>query len=313
LENIENEKAMRQLKRMYALWRVTTWKEFCFILFHHFISKLLPEKDTQLQSLLIFAVACADRGYRLKLQDKELIHVLGIGKRRDLNILVRKYTRDLIVFQGFFISDAYQVYIETIQKRKESIKHIIDAGANIGCAALYLYSYFPGVRIICVEPEASNFRLLQQNIAINGLERCIKCERKALWNTTTYLLLRRIDYSHDGFHVMEEGTTHEVIDQVETCTLPDLMHAYQIDTIGLLKIDIEGAEKVLLTDDSHLLKFAKKTRFLLLEVHQEYIAESTAADCLQRVGFCTSITSIYGQPPLIFAYNSELEYPNGQT
>nr|WP_169737604.1 FkbM family methyltransferase [Thermonema rossianum] len=268
------------------------------------------KKDIQLQRLLIFVVACADKGYRLKLQGKEFIHVSGIGKKRNLNILVRKYTRDLLVFEGFFVSDDYQAYIEKIQKGKEGVKYIIDAGANIGCAALYLHSYFPDARIICIEPEISNFSLLKQNIAINHLEDYIKCERKALWNKITDLPLRRIDYSHDGFHVMEEGVTHEVIDQVKTCTVLELMDTYQVDVIGLLKIDIEGAEKVLLTDETHFLKLAEKTNFILLEVHQEHIAEDTAAACLQKAGFCTSITSVYGQPSLVFAYKPELEPSN---
>lgn len=298
---------MKLLTRLQTLLRLTTLKEFTTILYHFLITKKLAQKNIQLQRLLIFAIACADKGYKLTLQDKETIKVSGIGKDKNLSILVRKYTRDLLVFEGFFIFDDYQKFIRQIQEKKIEVKFIIDAGANIGCAMLYLHSYFPKAQIICIEPEKTNFELLEKNVILNNLRNQIVCVRKALWNTTTELELRRIDFSNDGFHVIAEGITHEIIDKVSTCTIPELANENQID---ILKIDIEGAEKTIFTDQKHLQVFLPQTQSIIMEVHQEHISDEQVIKTLQDFNFDAFLTKIEGQPSAILAFNKIIKNGN---
>ena len=47
---------------------------------------------------------------------------------------------------------------------------IIDAGANIGCVALYMKYHFPRSRILCFEPDEFIFSILKSNIQNNNLE-----------------------------------------------------------------------------------------------------------------------------------------------
>src|SRR6266566_1600725 len=42
---------------------------------------------------------------------------------------------------------------------------IVDAGANIGMAALYYRDVYPEAAILCIEPEGSNFTELSCNVA----------------------------------------------------------------------------------------------------------------------------------------------------
>ena len=57
---------------------------------------------------------------------------------------------------------------------------IIDAGANIGLASIYFASKYPAARVIAIEPEQSNFELLQKNVA--PYSNIIPLQA-ALWNT----------------------------------------------------------------------------------------------------------------------------------
>jgi FkbM family methyltransferase len=43
--------------------------------------------------------------------------------------------------------------------------HILDAGSNIGLAALFFHDYFPGAKIVCCEPSKENLELLKLNTA----------------------------------------------------------------------------------------------------------------------------------------------------
>jgi FkbM family methyltransferase len=274
-------------------------------LYHFFFTKKLAEKDIQLQRILIFAISCADKGYALRSQEKELIMVKGVGYGNTQVLVVRKYTRDILVFEGFFIDDDYLQYIPLI-KAKGNVNLIIDAGANIGCASVYLYSHFPNARMICIEPESSNFEILSKNIELNRLKDSTKCIKKALWNESKLLELRRIDFSHDGFHVMPEGTTHEIIDTIPTCTIPELLQESQEKYIDILKIDIEGAEKTILQDFNHLSNFLPQTKMLILEVHEEHISDEEVVQILSKFNFDAQITKISGQPSAIIAFNKDI-------
>jgi FkbM family methyltransferase len=302
---IHQKKIMKYLKRLYFLWKVCNFKEFVTITYHHFLTKKLVEKDIQLQRVLIFVISCVDKHYTLTLLDKDLIQVEGIGSNPSLKFIVRKYTRDILVFDGYFISNDYMPFVEYLQRQVSFIQFIVDVGANIGCSALFFHQYFPEATIICIEPEESNIKILKKNILINKAENKIKTIKKALWNTTTTLELRRIDFSNDGFHVMQEGTTHGIIDKVATCTLPEILKENAQIGIDLLKIDIEGAEKIIFEDETHLQSFLPNTQSVIMEVHPEYISDEKIMSVLRKFDFEAKTVVIEGQPTAVIAHKNK--------
>jgi FkbM family methyltransferase len=294
---------MKQLKRLYFLFRILTVNELLYVLYHHFITQTLPEKNRQLHRILIFILACVDKNYGLELCENNVILVKNIGKNKKKAIGVRKYSRDLLVFEGFFIFDDYLPYIEQI-KKKLNVQFIIDAGANIGCASLYLLEHFPKAKIVCIEPESSNYELLLKNMHINFLEKNTVCIRKALWNKNQELELRKIEeFPDDGYHVMQEGKTDKVIDKVLTCTLDDILAETKQVCIDLLKIDIEGAEKVIFHDKEHINQFLPKTKVIIMEVHPKFIDVQEIENILKTYNFNVISTEIGGQPIAIIAFN----------
>src|SRR5688500_2363157 len=64
-----------------------------------------------------------------------------------------------------------EIFIEKIYKTENvrDCRTIMDAGANIGLAAAYFNSAYPGAHIICFEPNPEAFEFLKENMQTNGI------------------------------------------------------------------------------------------------------------------------------------------------
>ncbi len=63
------------------------------------------------------------------------------------------------VFYEIFIDDNYRI------DGLVDVKHIIDAGANIGVSAVYFAQAYPGAHIDCFEPNPGALPYLRENVA----------------------------------------------------------------------------------------------------------------------------------------------------
>ncbi|MDR3457772.1 MAG: FkbM family methyltransferase [Verrucomicrobiae bacterium] len=146
-----------------------------------------------------------------------------------------------------------------------SPKIIIDAGANIGLAAIFFANKFPDALVYALEPEESNFNLLKTNTAPYPQ---IKPLKTALWNENKQIKLFDSSGGHWGV------TTHDVdanpqtqLGQVEAVTLDGLMQKLNVDQVDILKIDIEGAEKEVFENSK---KWIGKVQIIMVELHERY-------------------------------------------
>jgi FkbM family methyltransferase len=104
-------------------------------------------------------------------------------------------------------------------------KAIIDGGANIGMFAVQAVTRFPKAKVICYEPDPSNFQTLNKNISLNDLQ--IETQPLGLWSKDCTL------YYHAN--TSETGYVDEIPPGIPIkCTLP----AIEEDT--WLKLDVEG-------------------------------------------------------------------------
>jgi FkbM family methyltransferase len=141
---------------------------------------------------------------------------------------------------------------------------IIDAGANIGLASILFANRWPKAHILAIEPEARNFSLLQENTAPYPQ---IECLRAALWNNPGPLSIINPTAAAASFQVApSEGSKH--LDTVPGVTVSDLMDALKTKRLGLLKLDIEGAEKQVL--DETCRAWLPRVNTLALEPHERY-------------------------------------------
>lgn len=115
---------------------------------------------------------------------------------------------------------------------------IVDAGANIGDSTMRFRRFHPEARILAIEADPDNYRLLEQNFA--GDPQVTPLHR-ALWSGPGVLNVRKT-WANVASRVSEvaEGVATEVV----ACSVPELMAEFQLDWIDILKLDIEGAEAV---------------------------------------------------------------------
>ena len=144
---------------------------------------------------------------------------------------------------------------------------VYDVGANVGVLTLLLATEPGGqeVHIVAAEPEPGNFRQLERNVALNGLEDRVFPHRVAFGSSdgTTPLFVR--GGPGEGRHsiVEERGSTRTL--QVPLSTLAGFA-----ERIGsppdVVKIDVEGAEGRVLAGMEPLLNVGA-VRDLFLELH----------------------------------------------
>jgi FkbM family methyltransferase len=286
------------MKKLNTLFKICSLVETLFIIWHHFVTKKLPGLRPDLQRLLIFINDCVQNNISIINQNGHLLlswYEPGFGKAQ---CYVRKYSRDILVFNDFFIQRDYDPIVSRLKNRQQ-FKLIVDAGANIGCATLYYHYNFPRAEIISIEPEASNFKMLEKNIGLTSAK--ITAEQKALWSESTQLELMQRDWSDDGFLVMKSEKQDEVIATVAAISVPDILSTYEGQNIDLLKIDIEGAEKELFQDVVYLKQFLPRVNALIMEVHEEFIKAKEIIDNLKEFNFDCEQIQITGQPVAIIA------------
>lgn len=118
------------------------------------------------------------------------------------------------------------------------INPILDIGAHIGCFSVYARLSNPQSKIIALEPEPSNFKLLKENLKLNHFKNII-CKNQALISgddKTVKLFLNRDSHNHSTFYKTKNSI------KVPATTLEEIIKKNKLTKIGLLKMDIEGEE-----------------------------------------------------------------------
>ena len=148
-------------------------------------------------------------------------------------------------------SDAF-IFSEVFEHRyydfnlPQAPRTILDLGANIGFTALFFARTYPNASLACVEPMAENLVLLKANMKLNGISAHVVPKAIAVEDGTVTMLRVDMDYGHK-INDMEFGRqlTGDTV-EVPSISVPSLMRELGWGRIGLLKIDVEGYEGILL-------------------------------------------------------------------
>lgn len=135
---------------------------------------------------------------------------------------------------------------------------IIDAGGYIGDATIYFLNRFPESRVICLEPNSENLEVASRNLAPYG-NRARLCAM-GLWSRRSRLC---VEGSGTGSFV-HEGKNRDMA-TVKSISITELLEQHSIDEIGILKMDIEGAEEEVFRASN--LAWLNRVRVLLIEFH----------------------------------------------
>ena len=171
-------------------------------------------------------------------------------------IFLRIGTTDVSVMRQVLLEKHYDFDLPS------SPRVIVDAGANIGLAAVYFANKFPNATIVALEPEESNFRILERNVAPYPQ---VKPLMGALWNDNLPITLVDTGMGSHGFQTTSSPQSNPARTRVvDAITVETLMARIGITAIDLLKIDIEGSEKEVFENSSDWMP---KVGAVMVELH----------------------------------------------
>jgi FkbM family methyltransferase len=173
---------------------------------------------------------CATATFRL-LGQPRLLRTTPPGSNSP--VYLRIDTSDFCAYYDVLIAKTKQYDLEGLTFTPATI---VDAGAHIGMASILFARRYPLSKIIAIEPEPSNFALLLKNTSSykNILPICA-----ALWREDGEVTLGSSNvHPKSAFQVVENGGT-----RVRAVTINTLMREIGIQSIDILKMDIEGSER----------------------------------------------------------------------
>ncbi len=190
---------------------------------------------------------------------------------RELSIEIRLENQDFAAFRELFIEGVYEAPLG-------QPKTILDLGGNCGYAALLFASRYPEARIATVEPHPGNLEALRRNLNLNGIDAKVIPAAATVTDGPVTLLVRRSLF-HGLVPIENRGFEGQLA--VRGISVPSLMKELGWEEIDVVKIDIEGYEKILLGGQPPWLR---QVRRIIGECHFSYQLPQVRAD-LEPMGF----------------------------
>jgi FkbM family methyltransferase len=183
-------------------------------------------------------------------------------------------------FRSIFVEHQYAFRREEVER----LPRILDCGSNIGVSAIWFARTCPSAAITCFEPDPALCRCLAANLTAAGLRERVAVVDAAVWHRAEDQVRFTPDGA-DGGHISPEGHA-----SVRTVRLAD----YLVEPVGLLKMDIEGAELDVLLDCAGGLRHVSQ---LILEYHSMTGRPQRLGECLSLLessGFRVSVDAAPG-------------------
>lgn len=186
-------------------------------------------------------------------------------------VWLRSHTTDISVLGELVGSDAYGPLVRAMGTGDDRPRTIVDLGANTGLAARWIHASAPGARLVCVEPEPGNVAMLRRNLAEEPtavvVPACVGGRERLVSLATTN--------GEFGFAMHDDGEG-----DVAVVTMERVLAEAGVDSVDILKCDIEGAELELFEDCS---SWINGVRIAVVECHDGLTAGGLQA-ILRRNG-----------------------------
>ena len=181
---------------------------------------------------------------------ERLLSLAGVSAK----VRVRDNNSDLVMFEQVFVRKDYEFDIGFEPRT------IVDAGANAGYASLYFHRKYPNARIVAIEPDSENCDTLRFNV---GKITNVQVLEGGLWSSRQALEVTNTD--SPKCMVSLKPAANPVRGSIEGYGVPDIMRMMDTEVIDLLKVDIEGGELELFSEN--FLPWISKVRVFIIEFY----------------------------------------------
>eukprot|EP00887_Chlorella_sp_A99_P000999 scaffold5.g999.t1 len=178
----------------------------------------------------------------------------------------RTNTTDFRVFEqasgmaGVFLWK-WMSYLYTIYSKTQP-QYILDAGANVGFSTVLYKMIWPDATIVAVEPNATNFKVLQKNT--EGLKG-VHLLQAGLWGRKAKIGLA--GFEGEWGNVFKEVGRRE--GGLQAYSVRDIAKMFDIPSFDMVKIDIEGAEGMVFAPGADM-SWVDDVKVGVMEVHDRF-------------------------------------------
>ncbi len=204
---------------------------------------------------------------------------LGRNRRRVLDHAQGRFWIDPTSDFGFRLSNGeYEPSMrEWIERLLGPGKTFLDLGANEGYFSI-IASRIVGSRgrVWCLEPQTRLLPVIHKNIQLN-LAYNVQVTQVAVSNRTETLELSLAPSTNSGSSSLSRQTLYPVPKQeIQSTTLADLFNRGGIGEVDVIKIDIEGAEALVLPSSKELFATGR-IRTAVVEFHESQLVKSRSS------------------------------------
>lgn len=162
----------------------------------------------------------------------------------------------------------------------DEVDAVIDIGANIGQFAFMIHSVLPDKPVFSFEPDSDCFSILQDTFSIHKIPG--RCYPFALSNKEEQVKLNIYESPANNSMLARNGEMPKVVKSVDCRTLDGFRAEFEPHQSFFLKIDVQGAELLVLEGAK---QFLSNCKFVQLEVSltTSYAGNAKIEDVLQAM------------------------------
>jgi FkbM family methyltransferase len=153
-------------------------------------------------------------------------------------------TRDLIVAPNLLLDGYWEIWVtKAIRRELKQGMNVVEIGSNIGYYSLIIASRIgPSGKLFAFEANPDTFKILRDNIDMNGFSSMVKLEKKAVIDRTGMVNFTKLSRHGAASSVLEFPKSAEAdIIEVKATSLDEYFKNSEIK-IDIMKIDAEGSE-----------------------------------------------------------------------
>ena len=278
-----------RVRKLLAGWALGPFR-FLGLALHSVVARLAAVMPSWPEEARHFVVGVVTAGGRIT-RSGDPVAPVRVEQRLDetgapFAALVRPGTSDLAVWNHVVRERQYATVVRVLEEATcLEVETILDLGGNIGLTAAYFGAVFPKARILAVEPDAANFRLLKRNTEPLGTR--VQALQAAFWPREEPLswTTERFRDGRDWARAVEgAGDGRGSIDVI---TPTEALARLAVGRADLAKIDIEGAEAEFFATEEGTQALLDLADVFAIELHLESVDPLKTAIAFDRGGFLT--------------------------